>query len=91
MHRHEAGVDGFDQTIAPEDPCGPGESREASAVLSQTLSHVVEALRADRVLLDAFGIEHPVGAYLAQAKEDEFLTWHSTVADWEIDSYLTAH
>lgn len=86
-----AGLDGLDQAIDPGDPCGPGESRATSAVLPQTLLHAVEALRGDRVLLDSFGIEHPVGAYFAQAKEDEFLTWHNTVTDWEINSYLTAY
>ncbi|MFC5929726.1 type III glutamate--ammonia ligase [Cryobacterium melibiosiphilum] len=86
-----AGIDGLDSHTDPGDPCGPGESRATSAMLPQTLLHAVEALRRDRMLLDSFGTDHPVGEYFANAKEEEFLSWHNTVTDWEIQTYLTAY
>ena len=87
-----AGMDGIASAADPGDPCGPGESRDSSVVLPATLLHAVEALRRDGVLLDAFSERtHEVGAYFAQAKEDEFLQWHNTVTPWEIDTYLTAY
>lgn len=86
-----AGLDGLDSATDPGDPCGPGESRPTSVTLPQTLLHAVEALRRDRILIDSFGTDHPVAEYFAQAKEDEFLSWHNTVTDWEIRNYLTAY
>jgi glutamine synthetase len=32
-----------------------------------------------------------VAEYFADLKEQEFLTWHNTVTEWEIRSYLTAY
>lgn len=86
-----AGWDGITNSSDPGDPCGPGETREGAVSLPATLLHAVEALRRDPVLLEAFGTEHPVAEYFAQIKEDEFLTWHNQVSDWEIRSYLTAY
>ncbi len=86
-----AGIAGIDAGIDPGRPCGPGESRKTSVVLPQTLLHAVEALRSDRLLIDAINIEHPVAEYFAAAKESEFLMWHNTVTDWEIQRYLTAY
>jgi glutamine synthetase len=86
-----AGMDGLSRSADPGDPCGPGESRATSATLPQTLLHAVQALRADAVLVEALSTELPVVEYFAEAKEKEFLTWHNTVTDWEIRSYLTAY
>lgn len=86
-----AGLAGVDAGTDPGDPCGPGESRAESAALPPTLLHAVEALRADAALVTALGTDHPVALYFAQAKEDEFLTWHNTVTDWEVSTYLTAY
>ncbi|WP_396642386.1 type III glutamate--ammonia ligase [Microbacterium sp.] len=86
-----AGLHGIDNAADPGDPCGPGESRDGAVSLPATLLHAVEALRRDQVLLDAFGTDHPVVEYFAQIKEEEFLTWHNEVSDWEIRSYLTAY
>lgn len=86
-----AGITGIDQASDPGDPCGPGEFRETSAPLPQTLLHAVEALRDDAVLLAAVDGGRGVGDYFADAKEEEFLTWHNTVSDWEVHSYLTAY
>ncbi|WP_438854829.1 type III glutamate--ammonia ligase [Agromyces sp. M3QZ16-3] len=85
-----AGLSGIEQGADPGDPCGPGESRTTSAPLPPTLLHAVQALRQDPALLEAIGGGRGVGTYFADAKEDEFLRWHNTVSDWEIDQYLTA-
>ncbi|HWH26851.1 MAG TPA: type III glutamate--ammonia ligase [Pseudolysinimonas sp.] len=86
-----AGIAGIDASTDPGDPCGPGESREHSVPLPLTLLHAVEALRGDSALIEAFGTDHPVAEYFAQAKEEEFLSWHNTVTDWEVHNYLTAY
>jgi glutamine synthetase len=86
-----AGVAGIDAGTDPGAPCGPGESRETSVALPRTLLHAVEALRKDRLLIDAIDLDHPVAEYFADAKEAEFLAWHNTVTDWEIQRYLTAY
>ncbi|MEV8135298.1 type III glutamate--ammonia ligase [Microbacterium aurantiacum] len=86
-----AGLEGIERAADPGDPCGPGESRETSAELPRTLLHAVEELRRDQTLLDAVNAGRDVGTYFADAKEDEFLRWHNTVSDWEIDHYLTAY
>ncbi|KQZ03696.1 type III glutamate--ammonia ligase [Microbacterium sp. MEC084] len=86
-----AGIDGLDRRADPGDPCGPGEFREDSAELPRTLLHAVDALRDDDRLLSAVDGGRGVGAYFADAKEEEFLRWHNTVSDWEIDHYLTAY
>jgi glutamine synthetase len=87
----EAGLDGITSGADPGDPSGPGQFRPESKSLPATLLHAVEALRRDRVLLDAFGSDRPVAEYFADLKEQEFLTWHNTVTEWEIRSYLTAY
>ena len=87
-----AGLAGVDAGCDPGDPCGPGESRPSSVELPPTLLHAVHALRADPLLCDALSTpEHPVAAYFADTKEEEFLTWHNTVTDWELRNYLTAY
>jgi len=86
-----AGLAGIEARTDPGAPCGPGETREHSMPLPQTLLHAVEALRRDRLLIDAIDLEHPVAEYFADAKEEEFLRWHNTVTDWEIQHYLTAY
>jgi glutamine synthetase len=85
-----AGLDGIDGAVDPGHPCGPGESRETSAPLPRTLLHAVQALRDDAVLAGAISGDADVAGYFADAKEDEFLSWHNTVTGWELDQYLTA-
>jgi glutamine synthetase len=85
-----AGLDGIDGSLDPGHPCGPGESRETSAPLPRTLLHAVQALRDDPVLAGAMSGDVDVAGYFADAKEDEFLSWHNTVTGWELDQYLTA-
>lgn len=86
-----AGLHGIELSTDPGDPCGPGEARATSAALPQTLLHAVHALRENSVLMAALDAGHGVGTYFADAKEDEFLRWHNTVTDWELDNYLTAY
>jgi glutamine synthetase len=87
-----SGLAGIEAGADPGDPCRPGESRPTSVELPPTLLHAVQALRADPLLCETLSTpEHPVASYLAQAKEEEFLTWHNTVTDWELHRYLTAY
>jgi len=87
-----AGLSGVDSGADPGDPCGPGEWRPTSLNLPPTLLHAVQALRADELLTEALSTpEHRVGEYFADAKEEEFLTWHNTVTEWELRHYLTAY
>jgi glutamine synthetase len=72
-------------------------SREEAAArglksLPPTLLHAVEQLEGDDVLRQAFGADHNgrnYSDYFAQVKRDEFAEYHSRVADWEVDRYLT--
>jgi glutamine synthetase len=87
-----AGLAGIDSSSDPGDPCRPGESRPTSADLPPTLLHAVQALRADPLLTTSLSTpDHPVADYFAAAKEEEFLTWHNTVTEWELRNYLTAY
>ncbi|MBT2523079.1 type III glutamate--ammonia ligase [Arthrobacter sp. ISL-28] len=85
-----AGLDGIQQRRDPGTPSGPGESKPAAHALPATLLHAVEALRNDPVMLASLSGDQAIGAYYADAKEEEFLVWHNQVSDWEIRSYLTA-
>jgi glutamine synthetase len=54
------------------------------------LLHAVEALRRDPVILASLSGDAEIGKYYANAKEEEFLSWHNQVSDWEIRTYLTS-
>ena len=86
-----AGLDGIERSADPGDPCGPGESRESSAVApphaAARRAGAPRRHRSARPIDDG----HGVATYFADAKEEEFLGWHNTVTDWEIDRYLTAY
>ncbi|MBT8160706.1 MULTISPECIES: type III glutamate--ammonia ligase [Arthrobacter] len=86
----EAGMDGVGTNIDPGLPSGPGESRADAHQLPATLLHAVEALREDPVVLASLSCDEEIGRYYAAAKEEEFLTWHNQVSDWEIRNYLTS-
>ena len=82
-----AGIDGIKRSA---DPGGVGEST-AGRPLPPTLLHAVDEFEADPVItgvLDAAG--DGVASYFASVKRDEFFDYHSAVAPWEIDTYLTA-
>jgi len=85
-----AGLDGIERSLDPGSPCGPGERKPDAHVLPATLLHAVEALRRDPFMLAALSGSEQVGRYYADAKEEEFLSWHNQVSDWEVGRYLTA-
>lgn len=86
----EAGLDGVTNGTDPGAPSGPGEARRDAHLLPATLLHAVEALRRDPVILASLSGDEAIGKYYADAKEEEFLTWHNQVSDWEIRTYLTS-
>lgn len=86
----EAGLDGVTNGTDPGAPSGPGEARQDAHLLPATLLHAVEALRRDPVILASLSGDAAIGKYYADAKEEEFLTWHNQVSDWEIRTYLTS-
>lgn len=85
-----AGLDGVEKSLDPGQPSGPGESRPEAHLLPATLLHAVEALRKDPVILASLSGDPAIGSYYADAKEEEFLSWHNQVSDWEICTYLTS-
>jgi glutamine synthetase len=85
----EAGLDGIDRQVDPGDPCGPGEQPEAAVELPATLLHATASLRQDDVVLASVGGDRVIGEYYAKAKEEEFLSWHNHVSQWELTTYLT--
>jgi glutamine synthetase len=85
-----AGLDGVEKSLDPGRPSGPGESRPDAHFLPATLLHAVEALRKDPVILASLSGDPAIGSYYADAKEEEFLSWHNQVSDWEIRTYLTS-
>ena len=82
-----AGIDGIKRSA---DPGGVG-GRHGGRPLPPTLLHAVDEFEADPVItgvLDAAG--EGVASYFAKVKREEFFSYHSAVAPWEIDNYLTA-
>jgi glutamine synthetase len=82
-----AGIDGIKRSTDPGAVGGGTSGRP----LPQTLLHAVDEFEADPVItgvLDAAG--DGVASYYANVKRDEFFSYHSAVAPWEIDNYLTA-
>lgn len=85
-----AGLDGIDRALDPGAPCAPGERGSDAKPLPPTLLHAVQELRKDPIMLAALSGSAEVGTYYAEAKEAEFLEWHSQVTSWEVSRYLTA-
>jgi glutamine synthetase len=82
-----AGIDGIKRSADP----GPVGGTTSGRPLPPTLLHAVDEFEADPVItgvLDAAG--DGVASYFANVKRDEFFAYHSAVAPWEIDNYLTA-
>ncbi len=82
-----AGIDGIKRSADPGD-VGQGVGGRP---LPPTLLHAVDEFEADPVItgvLDTAG--EGVASYFAKVKRDEFFAYHSAVAPWEIDNYLTA-
>lgn len=81
-----AGIDGIKRSA---DPGAVGQA--TARPLPPTLLHAVDEFEADAVVtgvLDTAG--DGVASYFAKVKRDEFFAYHSAVAPWEIDNYLTA-
>jgi glutamine synthetase len=82
-----AGIDGIKRSA---DPGAVGEGT-AGRPLPPTLLHAVDEFEADPLItgvLDTAG--EGVASYFATIKREEFFAYHSAVAPWEIDNYLTA-
>ena len=82
-----AGIDGIKRSA---DPGAIGEGT-AGRPLPPTLLHAVDEFEADPLItgvLDTAG--EGVASYFAKVKREEFFAYHSAVAPWEIDNYLTA-
>ena len=82
-----AGIDGIKRSA---DPGAVGDG-STGRPLPPTLLHAVDEFDADPVVtgvLDAAG--EGVASYFAKVKREEFFSYHSAVAQWEIDNYLTA-
>ncbi|GAA1720685.1 type III glutamate--ammonia ligase [Dietzia cercidiphylli] len=83
-----AGLDGVRRELDPGVPATVGE---ATHTLPPTLLHAVEEMGRDDVVRAALDIGGDgVAAYYADLKREEFISWHNTVTQWEIDEYLTA-
>lgn len=83
-----AGLDGIENKT---DPGIPGDKREHAPKLPLTLMDAVEALEADKTILEVLGTVNPdVGTYYAGLKREEFYEYHAQVTEWEIERYLTA-
>ncbi|RDH77527.1 type III glutamate--ammonia ligase [Mycolicibacterium moriokaense] len=82
-----AGIDGIKRSADP----GAVGGGTAGRPLPPTLLHAVDEFEADPIItgvLDAAG--EGVASYFAKVKRDEFFAYHSAVAPWEIENYLTA-
>jgi glutamine synthetase len=82
-----AGIDGIKRSA---DPGAVGEGT-AGRPLPPTLLHAIDEFEADPLItgvLDTAG--DGVASYFAKVKREEFFAYHSAVAPWEIDNYLTA-
>ncbi|TIC79911.1 type III glutamate--ammonia ligase [Nocardioides sp. GY 10127] len=91
-----AGLDGLERDLDPGTVGGDNGAERAP--LPRTLLHAVEALEADPVVQGALdgaalthGEGHRVAAYFAEAKREEFFSWHSQVTPWETERYLSAY
>ncbi|MDX2357624.1 type III glutamate--ammonia ligase [Dietzia sp. PP-33] len=83
-----AGLDGVRRDL---DPGPPATVTDATHSLPPTLLHAVEEMRRDEVVRAALDIGGDgVAEYYADLKREEFISWHNTVTQWEIDEYLTA-
>ncbi|MFT4288575.1 type III glutamate--ammonia ligase [Nocardioides sp.] len=81
-----AGLAGIEQGLAL-GPIGTGPETPFPA----TLAHAVEAFEADEVVTATLDSAGPgVADYFADLKKKEFYAYHASVAQWEIDRYLTA-
>ena len=91
-----AGLDGIHRKLDPGEPnagrnmyaLSLDEMRQRGlALIPQSLPEAVEAFEADPVIQGALGPE--LAAEFVRIKRQEWVKYHNTVSQWEIDRYLT--
>lgn len=88
-----AGMDGMKNQIDPGDPVNENLYEMSAAelrsrgieTLPQNLNEAIDALEADRVIMDALG---PVAQTFVDLKRMEWVEYMRHVSDWEIKTYL---
>ena len=91
-----AGLDGIHRKLDPGEPnagrnmyaLSLDEMRQRGlGLIPQSLPEAVEAFEADPVIQGALGPE--LAAEFLRVKRQEWVKYHNTVSQWEIDRYLT--
>jgi glutamine synthetase len=91
-----AGLDGIHRKLDPGEP-NAGKNmytlsleevqRERSSLVPQSLPEALAALETDPVMQGALG--PALTAEFLKVKRQEWVRYHNTVSQWEIDRYLT--
>ncbi|MBI2207530.1 MAG: type III glutamate--ammonia ligase [Candidatus Rokubacteria bacterium] len=91
-----AGLDGIHRKLDPGEP-NAGRNmytmtldevkRHGLALVPQSLPEAVDAFEADPVIQSALGPE--LAAEFVKVKRQEWVKYHNTISQWEIDRYLT--
>jgi glutamine synthetase len=92
----EAGLDGIHRKLDPGEP-NAGRNmytltldqvkKNGLALIPQLLPEALDAFEADPVIQRALGAE--LAAEFLKVKRQEWVKYHNTVGQWEIDRYLT--
>jgi len=91
-----AGLDGIHRKLDPGEP-NAGRNmytvtldevkRHGLALIPQSLPEALDAFEADAVIQAALGPE--LAAEFVKVKRQEWVKYHNTISQWEIDRYLT--
>jgi glutamine synthetase len=91
-----AGLDGIERGLDPGDPITGrnmyqvplSEMRSLGLTpLPQTLAEALDAFEDDEVVQSGLGKEY--AAEFLRVKREEWVQYHATVSQWEVDRYLT--
>jgi glutamine synthetase len=91
-----AGLDGIEREIDPGDPMTgrnmyeialEDAREEGLTFLPANLAEALDAFEADDVVRSALG--DGLAAEFLRVKRDEWVRYHNTVGQWEVDQYLT--
>ncbi len=91
-----AGLDGIRRKLDPGEPNIGANMyatsleemrRKGTGLVPQSLPEALAALEDDRVIQEALGAE--LAPEFLKVKRQEWVRYHNTVSDWEIDRYLT--
>ncbi len=91
-----AGLDGIRRKLDPGEPSIAKNMytmsleemrRQGTTLIPQSLPEALAAFEDDRVIQDALGAE--LAAEFVKVKRQEWVKYHNTVSQWEIDRYLT--